>query len=30
MDNIKVERYPIILLILLIGIILCGLSVNVH
>jgi hypothetical protein len=30
MENIKVERYPIILLILLIGIILCGLSVNVH
>ena len=30
MDNIKIERYPIILLILLIGMILCGLSVNVQ
>lgn len=30
MNNLKVNAYPLILLILLIAIILCALSVNVH
>jgi|MudIll2142460700_1097286.scaffolds.fasta_scaffold619843_2 cell division protein FtsL len=30
MNNIKIQGYPIILLILLIGMVLCALSVNVR
>ena len=30
MNNIKIQGYPIILLILLIGLVLCALSVNVR
>jgi cell division protein FtsL len=30
MDNIKIRAYPLVLLVLLIAIVLCALSVNIH